>query len=149
MNIRKYISIFLWLCGLGFMSVSIYANTIEKPVMVYPLWKIENDIVQLNKKIVDVNNGTLKISVLLDKSVNPPVIVYDILMLTITDNSPEAEALKTMDLKIIEDQQLESMCSLPQTNELIKVGINFRFSYKDKNSNELNVMSIDLGKCPR
>ena len=151
MNIRKYISIFLCFCGLGFMPIGAYAKTIVKPVMVVnPFAKIESDITQLNKQLAEINNNdTLRMSVMLDKSVNPPVIVYEIVMLTIADNSLEAETLKAMDLKMVEAQQLESMCSLPEVKELIDAGINYRFTYKDKNKNELNAMTIDLGKCPK
>ena len=149
MKVKKYISIFLGLCGLGLMPVGTYAKTIVNPVMVNPFAKIESDIAQVNKQFAEMNNDTVKMGVTLEKSVNPPVIVYEIIMLTVAENSPEAEALKAMNLNMIEVQQLETLCGSPQTKELIDTGINYRFVYKDKNNNDLNVMNIDLANCPK
>ncbi len=52
MKVKKYISIFLGLCGLGLMPVGTYAKTIVNPVMVNPFAKIESGEVlcQINEK---------------------------------------------------------------------------------------------------
>ena len=142
MKIRKILSICLLSSGLFFIPVTINAQDHTDNLM-----RLEQEIDKANKALSSMNNDMMQMSIGLDKSGARPVLVHETHMLKFEADGPEAKAIKAIDTKELEEQQLQGICSNPAMKEMIDVGILYKIVMKDKEGHELSVINLDLGKC--
>ena len=137
--VTKIISVFLLLCCFVGNSIAADANDRDKR-----LAKLEKNIEEINKTLSAMSSETFTMSMALDKSGKRPVVIQETIMRNMVNNGPEAEAFKTMDTKMAEEQQLHALCSM---EEWVDVGVVYKIMMKDKDGGELFTLNLDLSKC--